>query len=623
MEERILIWGAGEDCKKNIIFIPNEWEIMAIIDSDLKKQNFKWQETQIKIISPYEIQNYEYDFIVIMTTSFEKEIFRILMEMKIPTMKVIMGCRNKIRNTTIEDNQKFFINQAVRKKAQLDSEYKFESRKKDCKRLFYVLAGYKQELWDDIFGRVKLFLPEDTDVCLLSSGLYNETLSAVASANGWSYLSTKVNDVAIIQNLVISLFQEADMIYKMDEDIYITKDCCKKMEDIYYKIKYENKFDIGMVGPMIPLHTNGFLFIKAMQLEKDYQEKTGHIFKWGGRWGDSGYAFDAEIPKFLWAQGNIDDLNRKLSTRNPEYYITPVKYAICFVLFSRRLYEEMGGFFVNRECASFGIAGDEGQISDFCMQHCYLNVVALNTLCGHFCYPPQKEAMLQFRKEHYYYFEVREDNKKKKLLEELAFNNKISDTDLFGDIRYQELEEYIDTLEKETAIHVMQNLFSNNCGKLSTRQEIKIGFITYSSAEWQCEELYRKFENDQRFKPAILIARYPFGRQEIIEEKYLETCNYFKNGKYSLYYDIESGLSQIDKFDILVYFTPFEMLTKKWNILKRPISQLCIHIPYAYYLVSKDHRNKKTFGRYAIGQMEKSGCRSLHQKHGETDRSMW
>ena len=45
---KILIWGAGEDCKRNIIFIPPEWEILAIIDFDLNKKSYCLGDTQIK-----------------------------------------------------------------------------------------------------------------------------------------------------------------------------------------------------------------------------------------------------------------------------------------------------------------------------------------------------------------------------------------------------------------------------------------------------------------------------------------------------------------------------------------------------------------------------------------------
>lgn len=402
---RVLIWGGGNECKKRIDFLPNEWEIVAIIDSDLNKQGRYWENTNVKIIAPVEIDNYQYDFIVIMSILYGKQIFSIAMDMKISVTKIINGCRHTF-NSTIEDHQKFFRELVIKKRRQLDSEYKFENRKKNCNSLFYVLTGYKRKLWKDVFDRMRAFLPMDIDVCLLSSGLYSKELSRIADENHWSYLSTEVNDVSIIQNLVIDLFPEATLIYKMDEDIYITEHCCEKLRELYFKLIGQNDFKIGMIGPMIPLHTNGFLFLQTFRLDKKYESKFGKLIQ-GGRWTNSNYASDIEIPKFLWSQGNIDDLNRKITDLKPEYYITPVKYAICFVLFSRKLYEEMEGFSVNRETMSFGIAGDEGQINDFCMQHCYLNVVALNTLCGHFSYPMQENEMIQFKENNYKYFEIK------------------------------------------------------------------------------------------------------------------------------------------------------------------------------------------------------------------------
>ena len=48
------------------------------------------------------------------------------------------------------------------------AEYKFEDRRKNCKKLCMVLSGYKDFLWDSVFGRLKKFVPEDIDICILS-----------------------------------------------------------------------------------------------------------------------------------------------------------------------------------------------------------------------------------------------------------------------------------------------------------------------------------------------------------------------------------------------------------------------------------------------------------------------
>ena len=51
-------------------------------------------------------------------------------------------------------------------------KYRFTSRKKGCIKMCIILIGYKQFLWSDVIGRFRTFVPDDVDVCLVSSGKY-------------------------------------------------------------------------------------------------------------------------------------------------------------------------------------------------------------------------------------------------------------------------------------------------------------------------------------------------------------------------------------------------------------------------------------------------------------------
>ena len=101
--------------------------------------------------------------------------------------------------------------------------YKFENRSKNKDTICMILAGYKEFTWDIVFKRIKEFSNDDIDICIVSSGLYSERLSKIAKINGWSYLSTKRNCVTLAQNMVLKLFPNANYIFKLDEDIFITK----------------------------------------------------------------------------------------------------------------------------------------------------------------------------------------------------------------------------------------------------------------------------------------------------------------------------------------------------------------------------------------------------------------
>lgn len=254
----VLLWGAGADCVDNLTLLPENWNILAIVDSDRNK----WGRIieGIQVVKPSDVRTYNFDYILITSSNYKNEIKRSIKLCGISMLKVLDGARSK-KVLSRDEHRRYYEKLIEEKNKQLESEYYFENRSMNRDKLLYVLAGYKPKLWPDVFTRMKKFIPADIDVCILSSGKYIDSLSNIAAQNGWSYLSTTINDVAIIQNIAIRLFPKALYIYKMDEDIYMTHNCCEKMLKAYEDAA-NSRFRIGFVGPMIPLHTNGYLFLK-------------------------------------------------------------------------------------------------------------------------------------------------------------------------------------------------------------------------------------------------------------------------------------------------------------------------------------------------------------------------
>lgn len=165
-----------------------------------------------------------------------------------------------------------------------------------------------------------------------------------------------------------------------------------------------------------------------------------------------------------------------------------------------------------------------------------------------------------------------------------------SQTEVDTSITYAELEQYIDSLPAEKAISTMRNLFQRNCKILCRKERIRVGFLVYSTSEWQCEEIYRLLEKDGRFEPYIIACGYGHGTPESKRSTYIDVCNFFSGSHWVVYagYMIDSMESAADSFDILVYITPFSALCpEEFNVKHRKIRQLCVHIPYAFYLVDK------------------------------------
>ena len=160
------------------------------------------------------------------------------------------------------------------KKKRVKGKYTFFSKKKDSDRLCIILAGYKPFLWEDVFGRIAKYAPKDIDICIVSSGLYNEKLQQIAQENNWSYLSVKQNKVSLAQNIAINLFGKASMIYKLDEDIFVTKNFFEQLLTTYKKVEKTSTYRLGFVAPLMPI--SGYAHVRVLEktgLLKKYEER--------------------------------------------------------------------------------------------------------------------------------------------------------------------------------------------------------------------------------------------------------------------------------------------------------------------------------------------------------------
>ena len=215
-----------------------------------------------------------------------------------------------------------------------------------------------------------------------------------------------------------------------------------------------------------------------------------------------------------------------------------------------------------------------------------------------------KESIIKdlCEKKHVDYVELHYANKK---MQEVFTHLSIGEFSMISEelhkYTYKDLEQYIDMLAPEKAKETLQNLHKHVCEKIAKKEKILVGFLVYSSAEWQCDKLYWLLENDDRFIPVILICGYGHGTMETIKDTYKKTCRYFQES--SKLYRVRYGgcLREMYKdsandFDILVYITPFSSLCPiSLNFINRNLNQLGVHIPYGIYMAEKNityYKNK-------------------------------
>ena len=274
--------------------------------------------------------------------------------------------------------------------SRLNDRVRFDDRRSGASVLVCMLAGYKPDLWPFVMPRFKAGLP-DADICIVSPGRGDERLAALCRREGWSYLSTATNDVALAQNVCYRLHDAADMIVKLDEDMFLLPDTIATLLSEYRHIKTEGAVDPGFLAPMIPL--NGFcyrhLFGMLGLLEK-YEARFGTA-----RLATSGLAvhIDPLAARWIWErtsplQATADRL-RALGTRHLH---CPIQFSIGLVAFERRFWESIGYFAVYRHRLLAGIStlgGDEAYLCARALRQSRPGVVTTATVAGHFSFGPQ------------------------------------------------------------------------------------------------------------------------------------------------------------------------------------------------------------------------------------------
>lgn len=268
---------------------------------------------------------------------------------------------------------------------------KFINRSRRQRKLCLLLIGYKKFLWKDVISRFKKYIPSDIDVCLISSGIHLNELEKLAEENNWSYLSSKKNNVCLVQNMAITKFPEAELIFKMDEDIFLTEGAFEKLEYAMNHAQNESPYNIGMAAPLLNVNAYGYYRIL---------DKLGKLDTYAALFGKPKMEANCMPPieangdaaKFMWgATGEIPSPDKLTELfKDDGYSFCPMRLSIGFVLFRRSLWD---GFCRFPVLGGTGMGLDEMTIIAACAALSMVLVVAENCVVGHFSFGPQTSSM--------------------------------------------------------------------------------------------------------------------------------------------------------------------------------------------------------------------------------------
>jgi len=376
--KHIWIYGAGLVGKKVLKLLSEETfhlQIEGLVVSELSEGQKQQEGYRVVEITDTEVLEKDSVFLVAVSPKYQKDIIDTLLA---------AGYSRYI----------IWKNEFARQRWYL-ADYQLEDRRGRLSKACFVLSGYKEFLWDIVFGRLKQFVPEDVDVCILSSGMYSDKLSRIARENGWSYLSTELNDVTLVQNVAIKLFEEADWIYKMDEDIFVTQGSFETLMQTYVDVEQEGPYQVCFTAPLIPVNGYGHIrILDRLGKREIYEERFGKTVY--GCHPESMLEKDINAAGFMWGAGGeipqLDILNAMCSN-DRDYSVCGVRFSIGFILFHRSTWEAMRGFSVS---GKLDLGVDEVELCQHCMVQSKAIIVAENTVVGHFSFKQQAEKMREF-----------------------------------------------------------------------------------------------------------------------------------------------------------------------------------------------------------------------------------
>lgn len=283
------------------------------------------------------------------------------------------------------------------------SDYRFINRSTGQNKLCIILAGYKESLWEDVFSRIKLAAPADLDICIMTSGLENEALKQIAEQYNWSYLSTKVNHLSLIQNLAIELHPAAHWIFKLDEDMFLPKTYFEPMLETYNLVEKSSYYEPAFVSPLINVSCYGHIrLLEKCNLIDDFKKTGLTTMKiTDGIHHNKAVLENPEVAKYLWGATqpilrDVDKLTNQFMADELSFTICATRYSIGAILFTRQAWEDFGKFPLTFVGSEYGLGDDEEHI---CHYACFSGrgmVISDNIVVGHLGYGPQTKEMVSY-----------------------------------------------------------------------------------------------------------------------------------------------------------------------------------------------------------------------------------
>ena len=247
-------------------------------------------------------------------------------------------------------------------------------------------------------------------MCIMTSGLVDDELKALAAKHNWSYLSTSVNHLSVVQNIAIECHPNAKWIYKLDEDMFLTKGFFETMLSTYQRLENDSLYKPAFVSPLINVSCYGHLrLLGKVGLLDDFRSTGLTDMKYSDGLHHNRQVIDEpKVAQYMWGESSpilrdIDALTERFSEEREgfSYSICPIRYSIGAILFTRDAWEEFGHFPLTFVGGPYGLGDDEEHICNYACFTGRVMVVNENVVVGHLGYGgAQTKSMIEYHAQH-------------------------------------------------------------------------------------------------------------------------------------------------------------------------------------------------------------------------------
>lgn len=173
------------------------------------------------------------------------------------------------------------------------------------------------------------------------------------------------------------------------------------------------------------------------------------------------------------------------------------------------------------------------------------------------------------------------------------YRNDILPVENLCQMTYDQFHLWSDLIDKDSYNNLLEKVFKVTAQKIGLKKKIKVGFVMYDSSMWCGDELYNKFELNDRYETTIyLCLRTDQSNKETVVRDFNHGIEQFKSRGMNVIGVIEGDSKKIDKQDILIYCTPyFEVLPKVLKMESITAETLIVNIPYSFYVSGWDTYN--------------------------------